>query len=175
MNVSTARVSINGIDVGALPADQYEQLVKEVRLKKVLYLRQAENFLWVMVRFCFTWFAVAVILSIVVLLIALLYDASLLPAFIDSVRTSPVEGTQWIRSVAGFHLFVSFLMLVPAQALLRVNTGYVNHFDRVIAAQLRHLMEVPAEGQVDVLIKRGQNNSAGNTTIHHGSSEQEGK
>lgn len=176
MGSSTALVYVNDVEVGSLPTEQYYQLVKEVRRQKMLYFLQALNMANVAARLVFVWLQLAAILgAIIVCGLALSGTATLTEVF-SSVQAAPPKAlAQTVHHIAVFCLSMASVGVVLLSAVGRLDSGYVNQFNRTISLRLRQLMEVPAEGTVQVVLVAEKEEADRSLTIEVGCAHHNGQ
>ena len=158
MKSSIARIHVNDIEVGTLPADKYHQIVKSVRHTRRLYLSWAVSATALVLR-KFTQFvcampAIAVGASFILLMV--LPDT--VTQLIADMRTStPEEITHFLRRV--IHLIsVLAIVVFPASVIFSPRSWlFQSPFDKEISQQIRQLLEVPTEGdlRVEIIEQRG--------------------
>lgn len=152
---SIARIYVNQVEVGALPASQYHSVVKQIRSDGRLYVLQGFNFVEVLIRFLLAtfrlvpsmWFLVAVILAI--------WAPEAITEFVASFQKfSPSEVSQ------GFQRMLLWSVLFNGVALMAhvgfaagfQPYGYINMIDRAVSRRIREVLEVPAEGELMVTV-----------------------
>lgn len=165
MASSVARVYLNDVEVGSLPSSQYEAIVKDARQDKRLYLRQALNVIATVLRFFINayryiphaWFNLLVIVVIADSLWPGL-GSDFMAALMKMTKTEPKASLDVFRIALfwGF-AFTSFSMLL-GMASGSLTFGAVNEFDCAINRRIRAILEVPAEGQMTVVVEKNDEN-----------------
>lgn len=153
----TARVYVNNIEIGAIPVDQYEQMLKEVKGDRSLLLRQVGNIVWLTCRLVVWAFMIVPFLWVGLLLVMLLFAPGELATMLQVLTTTPIE-----EVVAGMRPIVAYFAIVPTMALSMAMAlsgdarakrfGYVNHRKRVLDYRLKRLLESPANGPLEVIV-----------------------
>lgn len=155
---SIARVYVNQVEVGALPATQYHAVVKQARRDWRLHVLQGFNVAAVLVRFLLTslrlvpllWFMVAVLLGI--------WYPDSITEFVASFPTlSPSQVSQSFQHMLLWSTFVTGVSLMLRAALTGSSAGfqpygYINMIDRAVSRRIREILEVPAEGDMMVTV-----------------------
>ncbi|MGL0788774.1 hypothetical protein [Xanthomonas translucens] len=149
-----ARVSINGIDVGSLPADQYRRIVAESRRDWRLWVAQSLAWAAVILRLVSLVLQVmAVCWLLFIPLLALLAPADLTAMIATLAKTPPAEITKGIRTLLTFFIGLGVLAMFMAPIFTpSLVQPLVNHFDRAISRRIRELLEVPTEGDIRVML-----------------------
>src|SRR5690606_23880231 len=114
-------VAVNGIEVGTLPADMYNSIVKGVHADKRLYIVQAWNWLQAFFRFS----ATIVLQTCAMILMIAMGLAVFAPSFIADVfegiqRADPAEFAAGLRTV----VLLIWICSVFAGSLLILCTSY---------------------------------------------------
>ncbi|EMA2595200.1 hypothetical protein U2H31_006377 [Pseudomonas aeruginosa] len=153
MKSSIARVHVNGIEVGTLPADTYHQIVKTVRHTRRLYLAWALAAAGLVLRKVFQYIrAMPAALAGALFILLMVSPESFTQLLIDTRAAEPEEITQALRWV--FHLIgVMAIIALPTMAIFAPRSWQIqNPFDSEISRQIRQLLEVPSEGDLMVEI-----------------------
>lgn len=147
-----SHVYVNNIEVGSLPAEQYNAIVKQVKSTPWLYVRQGINTVWV--AFCLAIWALRVT-PWVWFIFFLFFSVAEKQAVIDFISTvksaNSAELVQLIKLGFAYSYPMAFIACFVAEGLKGKLTGYRNYFDDAISFKIRRLLEVPAEGPIDVL------------------------
>lgn len=151
MQSSIARVYVNRIEVGTLPANTYQAIVKSVRRERRLYLS------WVVAaaQACLRPAALfykslpSTVVGLLLILAAIWPDV--FTAFITDLKAAtPAQITDALR---GLLRYLSLAFMIGFPLLTFFNRGQMHFespFDRAISHQIRSLLEVPAEGSLTV-------------------------
>lgn len=161
MTTEIARIYVNNIEVGALPASQYESIVSDARNDRRIYLRQVLNVLGVLFRFLVTsfeyipqaWFG---------MLVAIVIGDSISPGFgaglITEIEKLFKVGQVGLLDAVRMALFWGYTFALTgslfAMAFGRMTFGAVNEFDSSINRRIREILEVPSEGQMTVVVEK---------------------
>lgn len=153
MTAAIARVFVNEIEVGALPADQYNKIVKTVRTDRRLYVAQALNYFNVAWRFLVLTLRFVPVLWFIMLVLAEIIQPSSVTDFIASMRqATPAEVNHAICWALGAGWIFSMVVVTFCMGLGVYPTGVVDEFDGKINRHIRSLLEVPAEGTMTVIV-----------------------
>jgi hypothetical protein len=160
MTTEIARIYVNNIEVGSLPAYVYRKIVGEVRRDKRLYFAQAMNWIWVAIQIALSMLQYAPFTLVVFCIFGLSVGYDAMVDLVKISRTAPPE--EVVRfMVTVFASAIAFNAIVLGFGLgsgsLRL--GYTNHFDNTINRRVRMLLEVPAEGDLTVLIQSQEDGS----------------
>ena len=148
-----ARVYLNDVEVGSLPAVQYQRIVKDAKRDWRLYVLQWLNIIGFSLRcavMClrltpWVWFY----LSIIALIFA---PEELSQVITEYGQATPLEVTRAYAKMVVFGASISAVCLSIIVAIGKSHVyGYVNKFDEAIKNELRRLLEVPTEGEMMVV------------------------
>ncbi len=149
-----ARIFVNRIEVGTVPADLYEKIVKQAKRDWKLYVSQGFNLVAVAFRFFvdtlrltpWLWFITSA--GLAVLAPDILGDV-----FAALSKATPAElANEYRKAVMYGPLGVSAMLLAGMAGGFGSKYGFVDRFGEVVGERLRALLEVPAEGSIDVFI-----------------------
>ncbi|WP_261643104.1 hypothetical protein [Erwinia mallotivora] len=160
MQEGTAVISVNGIEVGAMPLEQYEAIVRGV--KKDWRTRMATVFSYV----SFTWkvvnrfgyfFVQLFPVIFAILMIYFMYHQPDLTRFISELRSLPSESiasavniiTRYCIFLTGLAVNFSFIF-----ASIKGTPFFVSATESRVNNIIREIMEVPAKGTVKITFKK---------------------
>lgn len=157
MSIAVARVYVNDVGVGALPADQYKTIVDEIGRDRKIYLAQALNFYGVILRGFSMLLKIVPFMLFYILCIGILFSPESISAIVlaEIQRANIDECVQTIRQIIIASIVLSIVVLICASLLSNYRYGYVNQFDNEINKRIRDLLEVPAAGHMRVTIVDG--------------------
>lgn len=157
MRDGTAVIKVNGIEVGAMPLEQYEDIVRSVNKSWMMRIHGFNQYLWHLLKLVcdvvdlFIKIFVAMSVGMAVLFyyhsrhdIALNGD---IPLHLKDIY----QITQFI-----FNISITLTLIIPALKFIfsggQVSRHFISPRRHAIAYKLRQVMEVPAEGNVSVMI-----------------------
>lgn len=149
-----ARIFVNRIEVGTVPADLYEKIVKQAKRDWRLYVSQGFNLVAVAFRF----FVVTLRLTPWLWFIASAGLVLLAPDILGEIfaaltKATPAElANEYRKAVMYGPVAVAAMLLAGMLMGFGSKYGYIDRFGEVVGERLRSLLEVPAEGTVDVFI-----------------------
>jgi len=151
-NDAILRVSVNGIEVGSLPEGLYEEIRKDVRRNKWLYVRQGFSFLNAILVVLSRFLAYAAILSVLFsMLVAVASPDTTATVWAALMKATPDQVANGFRSMAGLVLFVTGLCMLAMLCLKGFSYfGAVDVFQREINHYVRTVLEVPSEGPMTI-------------------------
>ncbi len=153
MTKATARVYVNDVEVGALPADQYRRVVADVRRNRWLYVAQLGNLLWALWSFIVMALRMMPIVFFMPLLAMTLLAPEMVTAMIATIRSAtPEEITYSVRSYLSITFLLTLFSMFFTVIFTGVRFGYIDQFNLQVSQRLRSLLEVPAEGNVMVVV-----------------------
>jgi len=159
MGTAIARVYVNDIEVGALPADKYKKIVREVRADRRLYVIQAANYLWAAWHFVAHSLRFVPVFWFIALIVAEVLGPSEVTAFIGAMRqATPAEVNNGICWMLGAGLLFSMLFVFFCMFVGKYPSGITDEFGGKINRQIRSLLEVPAEGTMKVVVSGDESN-----------------
>lgn len=150
MPASVARIYVNDIEVGTLPADQYEYIVKQVKAEKRLYLLWLGGMLKLILRPVLRYISwIPGIIAGMFLVMAVLQPGDL-ALIIDEIRAADS-----MAIVEGLRMLVTFTIPVGIfYGIVRVIFGDPDRlpdpFGDEISRYIRSELEVPTEGRMTV-------------------------
>lgn len=153
MTKEVARVYVNEIEVGALPANLYKKIVEDVRRDKRLLFAQAMNYCHVLYLF----FRKTVVLWPIALCVAValceMFGPSNVVDIIAAMRTAtPAEANHAICTFLAIGWATSVIFEAFCRVLSNRHSGLVDCFDEAISRRVRSLLEEPAEGRLLVIV-----------------------
>jgi hypothetical protein len=155
MSAAIARVFVNSVEVGSLPVEQYQEIVRQTRADKRLYVGQALSALNVLFRFLVKALLMVPVFYFFLFVLLEMGGPSNVTDFITAMRqATPAEVEHAIRMMLGWGFEFSAVLVFMAYGLGGYSTGYVDPFDVRIAGRIRSLLEVPAEGVLTVEIPK---------------------
>lgn len=160
MSNEIARIYVNDIEVGSLPSHVYRKIVTEAKRDKRLYFAQAMNFILVVLQLTASVFKYIPFTLILFLLLGFIAGPDILVELVRASRTASPEYVvgfigRTLLSAACFNLTV----LTAGMGFGSLRFGYVNHFDAAISRRVKSLLEVPADGDLSVIIQSHENGS----------------
>lgn len=154
-----ARIFVNQIEVGSLPASQYRYIAKQARRDWRLWVGQLFNLFTVFAQFLaaairiipFVWFIAFVGLTI-------FSPKDTINLFASLPIITPEKLSEDFQLLLRVSLILSILYLGVEGILTAASEkpgkfGYVNMFDDAIAQEIREVLEVPAKGRVHIRIE----------------------
>lgn len=150
---SIARVHINGIEVGSLPADTYNALVKSVRRDRRLYLAWSIAAAKACLRPLGSFYCSLPSVVVGICLLAAVVWPEAFTAFVTDLRAAdPTAITEGLRRVLWLFC-ITFTVTFPMLALLKPGLiRFESPFERALSRKIRRLLEVPTEGALMVEI-----------------------
>lgn len=148
-------IKVNNIDVGSMPIEDYEKIVKDIRAdcrNRILYVLSHINSIWKMAKKIISCFAMSYAAFFVIMMIYLYLNHAETVNFIELLRTSSSESiAKGIHNITNLSIVYSILYCtIPF--LIKGEPVFQSAFDRAINNKIREVMEVPAEGEVSVHI-----------------------
>lgn len=151
-----ARVYVNNIEVGTIPASQYEKIRQRVRGDWRLYLLQGFNTIKVLIRFSLVAFNQIPWLWFLLTTIGVVFlSDSDWQATINAIKAMSLgDLTSYGRKALVYSWVFNMLALLLAMGFhgSASRYGFVSHFDDAVSHDLRHILEVPTEGDVMVSV-----------------------
>lgn len=152
--MSVARVFVNQIEVGTLPAEQYYALVKAARRSRRIWIAQGLNLVATMLRIGVAMLRMVPFAWFVMVVVALGVAPDDLAAVINSVKVGSAEEVVGVlRQAVVIGATLTGVAITGSMAFGGHTYGYVSRFDEFVGQRLRELMEVPAEGDVFVIVR----------------------
>jgi len=164
-NSNVFRVFVNKVDVGALPEQDYRSIISEitseVKKDRRLILAQALNFVLCLLRFSTTLMRIVPVIIFAPLAVTLLIAPEMVTEMITVMRTAtPADITNGLRLIMitfflpSLMIGISFVFVFTGHRF-----GYINQFENAIneriSLRVRAILEVPAEGEVEVHVGKG--------------------
>ena len=154
--VSIARVYVNQVEVGSVPEGQYKSIVAASHRNWRLYVLQFFNILTTAYRFLVKTLQFVPVVWFVVFIWVLVIDPSEMTAFVTKLsELSPEQITSALRRAFDMGLMTAVFFQGVALAISGKASSifsFHNAFDSDINYRLRKILEVPAEGDLTVLI-----------------------
>ncbi|QGG78948.1 hypothetical protein [Pseudomonas syringae] len=155
MSKSIARVHVNGIEVGSLPTETYEAIAKSVRKDRRLYLawayRATASLLRLLVKF---YSSLPSVVIGVFLMVAVFWPDSFTDIIAELKTAEPAVITHGLRKLLGFISMVFCVAVLPFIAVFApAYFRFQSPFDDALSRQIRRLLEVPTEGQLEIFIE----------------------
>ncbi len=158
---SIARIYVNNIEVGTLMTSQYQDIRKQAFEDWRLYVLQSLNIIGVLLHLCIQvirgipmlWFLGAVLFE----LTAPAEAASVLKQLLQLQPTAQAHYLGQLLWETGL-MSLCLVVLPSVLGALRV-PGYLNVFDLAINRKIREILEVPAEGTMNVLVLSAEGTS----------------
>lgn len=157
MGNGTAVISVNGIEVGAMPLEQYETIVRDVkrdwriRISSVLY---SFRFIFRLLSRVWHYFVQSFIILFVIFMVYSYFHPNELTEFVEGIRNKPSGNiTESLRLITQYCMTITVIVSVLT-FLLNGTPIYVSATENAINNKIREVMEVPANGQVIVRIKK---------------------
>jgi len=157
MSNGTAVISVNGIEVGAMPLEQYETIVRDV--KKDWRTRTASvvryfGFAFRLLSRIWHYFAQSFVVMFALIMLYSYFHPFELTNYIEEIRSQPSEKiAEVLRVLALIGMTITFLAGVLS-IFIKGMPLYVSAAEDAINNKIREVMEVPANGQVIVRIKK---------------------
>lgn len=156
MSNAVAKVYVNNVGVGALPANQYKTIVNEIRRDRRLFVAQLLNFLAVVFRFMVINLKVLPFFLFYLMCTGVLFSPESISTILTEIqKATPDEIVLGIRQAILVSLLLTIFTLFVASLFSNYRYGYVNQFDKGINKRIRNILEVPTEGDMSVIIVDG--------------------
>lgn len=153
MKSPIARVYVNDVEVGSLPADTYKNIVKTVRSTPYLYLSFFKSLSLLIIRKLFICIQAIPFILIGFLFVMLIIHPESIATLIEEFRVvEPNKLTQELRDLVGTAATLAIFILPLSAMLFPQNWYFYNPFEHEISLRIRRLLEVPTEGKVVVEI-----------------------
>lgn len=151
MTTIIARVQVNGIEVGSLPRETYDLIVKSVKEDRRLYLSYAVNVIAGLWRILLLLLRSVPWLLFVMFLLLVMFDPNSFTALITELRTAdPAEITKAVQQLLIYSWFILCGALPIAIVLCPSTYSFNNPFSEAVSHRIRSMLEVPTEGQLTV-------------------------
>lgn len=153
--MSVVRLMVNGIEIGALPEEQFNEIMDKVKKDKTVWRKQILNILWVAIDQIGSAILNTLNVSLIIFVAAFLFDPVIYVKFFQDMSQRPVselvELCEIVRSL-WFKLSIITLAVYPIIRVMageKAVRGYKNYFALTFSKRVREIMEVPAEGIVE--------------------------
>ena len=157
MRNGIAVVYVNNIEVGSMPASQYDEIVESVKNDwriRISGIFQFIGFIWRIFYRSLAFFFQSIIVLLGLFMLYSIFDNSELVQLIDSLKgASSGSIAEGIRSLTMLCINVTILGGALRLCTHGVPT-YVSTSETAINKRIRQVMEVPAEGQVAITFKQ---------------------
>lgn len=155
---SIARVYVNGIEVGSLPANHYTAIVESVRKDRRLLLAYAMRVVSLVLRSIFYCAAATPVLLTIFCAFLLVFDPGSVSGMIADARSAtPEELTAFLRASLVMTWFITLVVFPVALAVARPGFYSIDDpYKRAISRRIRSILEVPTEGPLYVDIIEGK-------------------
>ncbi|MCK9709853.1 hypothetical protein [Pseudomonas syringae] len=155
MSSSIARIHVNGIEVGSLPVEIYNGIVRATRQERRLYFAYAYRAVGVILRMLARSTVAVPGLLLLAFSFFLLVEPASITELVTSLRAAtPEEITAALRATLVFAWFLT-VSLVPAALALFCpgKIDFHNPFTDSVNRRVRSMLEVPTEGRLCVFIE----------------------
>lgn len=155
-----ARVFVNNIEVGSLPAAEYHSYIEDAKRDWRLKVQQVFNVLGTALSFLAKAFVMVPVVWFLLGSLLLIGEPEMIANAAHSLAAMEASdiGALYQRFLL-YSYFAAILMLFMGTVLTGSSLGiygYRDVFDMAVAMRIRRLLEVPAKGDLDVVISRGQ-------------------
>lgn len=153
MNSSIARIHVNGIEVGTLPATTYDEIYKSVHKDPRLYLAWVFEAVLATLRPLVKFYSALPSVVVGALLLCAAVWPEVFTAFITDLKAAdPATITAGLRNVLGVFCTV-FTVSFPVLAVFKPGlVEFESPFAKRLSRIIRGLLEVPTEGRLTVEI-----------------------
>lgn len=154
MTTAIARILVNDIEVGTMPAETYLAIVSSVRKDVRLYLAYAGAFVGSVLHMLGKFYlSMPTVVAGLLLLLAMVSPDSFTDLVTELKAASPETITEALRSLIG-NISVFFLVAAPLLSLVfPAYFRFQSPFDKALSHQVRSLMEVPSDGPIKVIME----------------------
>lgn len=151
MSASIARIYVNNIEVGSIPASTYRDIDKRVRQSKRLYLAWVLAYSGLILRKLAVFFGAMPAMLIGALILLLALSPETFTDFVGELMAAePAAITQRLRNAVGAIATLA-VFVFPFSALIRPRSWLVdNPFKVETSRRIRQLLEVPSEGDMKI-------------------------
>lgn len=151
--MSIARVYLNDVEIGSMPIAQYKTIVADVKTDYRLYILQAWVVLKGAVNITFSCFHGVAMSSLLLLsLLVVFFPEDLIASITELKNYSLVDIVETSRTVFIYlWIFTSLLMPLLLAFSSKPVYGIYNCFNNKINYEIRRLLEVPTEGNLNVV------------------------
>jgi hypothetical protein len=157
MRDGTAVIKVNGIEVGAMPLERYEAIVKEVKedwRTRIAILFDYVRVIWKAAARLSSYFVHSFVVVTAIFMIYSMNHSPEITQFVTDLRSLPPERiAEGFSTLARMCISLTMLAFVISYILIGAPV-FVSASERAINKKIREVMEVPAEGQVSVTFKK---------------------
>ncbi len=154
MREGTAVIKVNGIEVGAMPLEQYESIVRDVNKDwrtSIASIFSYIGFVWRMILRLWHYFIQTLSIFTVLFLLYFFQNQTELAQLITELRNAPsLHIAEIIRTITYTCLILTAIAGMLS-ILLKGTPAYVTATEKAINKKIREVMEVPAEGKVSII------------------------
>ncbi|KAA6093900.1 hypothetical protein [Pantoea sp. B_9] len=157
MRDGTAVINVNGIEVGAMPLEQYEEIVRGVKKDwrtRIASVFSYIGFSWRVILILWNYFVQSLCIFMVIFLLYFFHHQTELTQLITDLRNA---SSQHIAEIIRTITNTCVVLTVIAGSLsvcIKGTPVYVSATESAINKKIREVMEVPAEGQVSIIFKK---------------------
>lgn len=151
-----AVIKVNGIEVGSMPFGQYEEIVQSVKKDwrtRIASVFSYAGFIWKFIARLWSYFVQCFSVLFALFMLYSFFHSSELALSIDEFRSLPSKSiADGIISITN----ICILLTITASFLSYFFKGrpvFISPIENAINKKIRTVMEVPAEGQVSVIIR----------------------
>ncbi len=158
MRDGTAVIKVNGIEVGAMPVEQYEEIVRSVtkdwRVKVSTLLDSFRVYFKIGTHLFFTFVHSLGVMAAILMIACLFRPVAEVARFINEVQNATPEGLVFaLRRITIICIGLSAFYYMAKF----IYGGFPEHLSPTkiaICRKIREVMEVPAEGKVSVIFMK---------------------
>lgn len=149
-----ARVSVNGIEIGSIPADHYQAVLRVVDKDKMRLVKQALNTLTSCALAIKRIFLISTAFLVAGFITTLMLDGAFAATLISNFRTlSPNEVVASMRFLILIATLFGAVLVLADLLMWPTRYGYINYRDIEINRMVRRMLEVPTEGVMSVVVE----------------------
>jgi hypothetical protein len=155
MSSSIARIKVNGIEVGSLPVETYNEIVSSARQERRLYVAYAFRAVALILRLLIRSTAIVPGVLLFALTFFLIFEPASFTDLLTSLReSSPKEITSALRATVfgTWGVMVIFFPLLLG-SLTPSQVAFKNPFEDAVNQRVRSILEVPTEGPLCVFFE----------------------
>ncbi|WP_133462489.1 hypothetical protein [Scandinavium goeteborgense] len=156
MKDGVAVISVNNINVGSMPVEQYEEIVRTIKKDWRTRILSVLSYMRFGCRIAIRLWSFFVQSFSVIIALFMLYSIFNLPdvtQYINEVRNLPSQNiAEGIRLVANLCVTLMFIVF-PISIFIKGVPVFVSATENAINKKIREIMEVPSEGKVSVSIR----------------------
>ncbi|EQO56125.1 hypothetical protein G718_04946 [Escherichia coli HVH 43 (4-2173468)] len=157
MQEGIAVVKVNNIEVGSMPISQYEEIVRAVNndwRTRIASVFSYVRFVWKFIIKLWSYFVQCFSVLFAMFMLYSLFHTAEITQFIDEMRSLPSESiANGIVSLTQLSVLVTFIGCFLS-FLIKGTPVFVSASEDAINKKIREVMEVPAEGQVSVILNK---------------------